>query len=204
MTFLNIKQSDIAIDDMLISETLRYASCNNNSDAAIFAKVKSIIHDLVRIMSPRAVFEVYPVEVTSSAIKFCDVVIPSTSLLRNLHGCTKIALLAATIGLPVDRYIHKCEAQSSGDALLAQASGAALIERVVDIANEAISQKAKDAAMTTRPRFSPGYGDVPLHVQRDFFRLLPCAKIGVSLMDTLIMSPEKSVTAFIGLLPTLN
>ena len=50
-----------------------------------------------------------------------------------------------------------------------------------------------------RPRFSPGYGDVSLEVQKDFFRLLPCQRIGLTLMDTLIMSPEKSVTAFIGI-----
>ena len=51
----------------------------------------------------------------------------------------------------------------------------------------------------TRPRFSPGFGDVSLENQKHFFNLLPCSKIGLSLMDTLIMAPEKSVTAFVGI-----
>ena len=53
-------------------------------------------------------------------------------------------------------------------------------------------------AQTTRHRIM---GNVELSVQKEFFRLLPCTRIGLTLMDTLIMSPEKSVTAFIGVLP---
>ena len=51
-----------------------------------------------------------------------------------------------------------------------------------------------------QPRFSPGYGAVPLSVQREFFNLLACEKlIGVCLTDTLLMTPTKSVTAFVGM-----
>ena len=69
----------------------------------------------------------------------------------------------------------------------------------VDFLNEKINEEAVAAGKKARPRFSPGYGDVDLAVQKDFFRLLPCTRIGLTLMDTLIMSPEKSVTAFVGI-----
>ena len=43
-------------------------------------------------------------------------------------------------------------------------------------------------------------GDVPLAVQRDIFSVLDCPRqIGLSLNDSLLMSPSKSVTAFVGL-----
>ena len=77
-----------------------------------------------------------------------------------------------------------------------QACGAMFVESFVDSFNEKIN---RDYQGKTKPRFSPGYGDVPLTVQKDFFRLLPCQKIGLTLMDNLIMAPEKSVTAFIGI-----
>ena len=51
----------------------------------------------------------------------------------------------------------------------------------------------------TRARFSPGYGDLKLSSQKDIFRVLDCSrKIGLSLNDSLLMSPSKSVTAIIG------
>ena len=41
-----------------------------------------------------------------------------------------------------------------------------------------------------------------LEVQRHFFSLLPCTqRIGLTLTDSLVMAPEKSVTAFIGMEP---
>ena len=84
-------------------------------------------------------------------------------------------------------------------AAVFQATGAMYIEEVVDFANNQIVQIEKNQNNFTRPRFSPGFGDVSLEVQKDFFSLLPCSKIGLSLMDTLIMAPEKSVTAFVGI-----
>ncbi|MBP3731219.1 MAG: hypothetical protein J6I40_07110, partial [Mailhella sp.] len=48
-------------------------------------------------------------------------------------------------------------------------------------------------------RFSPGYGDFALEHQRDFARFLDMPRnAGISLSDTLLMTPSKSVTAVIG------
>ena len=70
-----------------------------------------------------------------------------------------------------------------------------------DIAiNELIKIEAKENGYKTHPRFSSGYGDLSLSTQNIFFRLLNCTqKIGLTLMDSFIMAPEKSITAFIGL-----
>ena len=49
-------------------------------------------------------------------------------------------------------------------------------------------------------RFSPGYGDFDIGFQKEIFKLLNCPKnIGLSLCDSFIMSPSKSVSAIIGL-----
>ena len=51
-----------------------------------------------------------------------------------------------------------------------------------------------------RSRFSPGYGDLGLEMQKDIFAVLDCPrKIGLSLNESLLMSPSKSVTAIIGI-----
>ena len=52
----------------------------------------------------------------------------------------------------------------------------------------------------TRPRFSPGYGDLDIYMQRDIFRALDCQNsIGLYLADSMLLMPSKSVTAIIGL-----
>ena len=53
---------------------------------------------------------------------------------------------------------------------------------------------------TTVPRFSAGYGDFSLEFQRNICDALDCQrKIGITLQESLIMLPTKSVTAIIGI-----
>ncbi len=51
-----------------------------------------------------------------------------------------------------------------------------------------------------RWRFSPGYGDWDVHAQPDLLRLTQAETIGVSLTESFMLRPRKSVTAVIGLL----
>ena len=47
-------------------------------------------------------------------------------------------------------------------------------------------------------RYSPGYGDMPLKMQKFFFRKLHLNEVGMDLTETFFLTPEKSVTAFAG------
>ena len=108
-------------------------------------------------------------------------------------------MFAATVGASVDMMVRRAQQCGSADAAIMQGTGAMFIESFVDELNEHLCHDYESKGCRLRPRFSPGYGDVPLEIQKYFFSLLPCSKIGLSLMDSLIMAPEKSVTAFIGI-----
>lgn len=109
-------------------------------------------------------------------------------------------IFAATIGVGVDRLISKYSRLSPTKALCFQAIGAERVEALCDeFCNKMKTELEKDGEKV-KPRFSPGYGDLPLETQKMIFSLLDCPKrIGVTLGDTLLMSPSKSVTAFVGI-----
>ena len=151
------------------------------------------------MFTPKAVFDCFDLKIEEK-ISFADVSIKSESLGINLRNCRKVFLVAVTIGPQVDAFIRRTQALDSVKASILQAAGAMLAEKTIEFINAQIKDIAASQNTKCKPRFSPGYGDVPLTIQKDFFRLLPCSKIGLSLMDTLIMSPEKSITAFIGML----
>ncbi len=124
----------------------------------------------------------------------------SQDLAKCLQGCNEIILFAATIGLELDRRIAREQYLFPTKALLLQALGAERIEALCDTFCLDIKQNANEKGLQITPRFSPGYGDLPLEVQKDFFRLLDCnRKIGVTLNQSLLMTPSKSVTAIFGL-----
>lgn len=124
----------------------------------------------------------------------------SRDLRRCLEGSSEIVIFAATVGLAVDRYIAKYQNFQPTKALLIQAYGAERVERLCDLFCGEIRREAAEEGLKCTPRYSPGFGDLPLTVQRDVFRLLECdRKIGISLNESLLMTPSKSVTAVFGL-----
>ena len=77
-----------------------------------------------------------------------------------------------------------------------QAIGAERIESLCNVFENELIRQGHELGT----RFSPGYGDLPLELQKDIFAALDCPKqIGVSLNDSMLMSPSKSVSAIIGL-----
>ncbi len=225
-TILSIQKNEIALEPEDFLEAARYLGYNkaNPPDEQVMEMIKNACRELFGVVAPKAVFDSFDLTVEKgkgaresdnqeeleqlenkyehgkSKISFADVVFYSESLGINLRDCRQVFLVAVTIGPQVDALIRRTQALDSVKASIMQAAGAMLAEKTIELINAQIKDIAVSQNTKCKPRFSPGYGDVPLTIQKDFFRLLPCSKIGLSLMDTLIMSPEKSITAFIGLL----
>lgn len=202
-TFLFPDKSNFSPD---MKETARYLGYSRfvSPDQDVSGLMEKAAREMAEVMKAQAVFEMFDLTMTSTdsatvELSFADVTLQSQDLGRNLAGCQRVALLAATLGPQVDALIRRHSSLDPVYASILQATGAMFIEELVDITNSEIKKIAEAAGLKTKPRYSPGYGDVPLEVQKDFFRLLPCTRIGLTLMDTLIMAPEKSVTAFVGL-----
>ena len=129
-------------------------------------------------------------EATAASILLC----PGVDIA--LADCINI-LFAATVGVEIDRLIGKYGRLSPTKALLFQAIGAERIEALCDAFCADIK---KEYNTGLEPRFSPGYGDLPLSAQKNIFAVLdPERRIGLTLNSSLLMSPSKSVTAFVGL-----
>jgi hypothetical protein len=123
----------------------------------------------------------------------------SSDLAKNLDLCESIVLFGASIGIEIDRLISKYSRVSPVKALIFQAIGTEQIERLCDEFSRDIAKEKAPKGKTCRPRFSPGYGDLPIEMQKDIFKALDCQrKIGLTLNASMLMSPTKSVSAIIG------
>lgn len=200
------------------AETARYLGYRKFSppEQDVNSLIISCAQEMHSVLTPKSVFEIFPLKTDGEAtdsvcaqdndsllkqnlISFADFSFNSVDLSRNLAGCSQVALFAATLGPQVDALIRRYEHLDTLRAAILQSTGAMYAEVLVGQVNEEIKKIAAASGKKCKPRYSPGYGDVPLQIQKEFFRLLPCTKIGLTLMDTLIMSPEKSVTAFVGI-----
>lgn len=141
-------------------------------------------------------YAVYPISIIENEVDFGFFRAKSASLAKNLSGCKRAVIFAATVGIGIDRLIMKDTRLFPARALILDALGTERVEALCDVFCEDI----KKTHGSCRPRFSAGYGDLPLELQKEIFTLLsPATKIGLTLTESLLMSPTKSVTAFIGI-----
>ncbi len=175
-------------------EILRYAGARGETDERLQELLDECLTECNGIFTPRICY------VTLTQTEFFDIFPPSETAKTWTDGCENITVFAATVGLGIDRLINRYANVSTAKALLFQAIGAERIERLCDVF---CAEYGGETARAQR-RFSPGYGDFPLTAQREFFVLLnPQKYIGVTLTDSLLMSPTKSVTAAFGVKNTV-
>lgn len=176
-------------------EALRYAGVKENT-----AEMNALLQECVLLcegsLTPRVCYAFYPITRQAGCLDLGFAKTDSRALKRNLAGCEEIVLFAATIGLEMDRLIARYARLSPARSVMLQAIGTERIEALCDAFEGELIRQGHEIS----PRFSPGYGDLPLALQHDIFAALDCPKhIGVSLNDSLLMSPSKSVSAIIGL-----
>ena len=182
-------------------EVLRYAG-TREEPPEIAQLLDSALAEAEPVLSGTVCWREFPLSRQDGMLHLGFAVIQSDALQRNLQDCDRIVLFAATVGLGLDRLIARYSRVSPSRALMLQAIGAERIEALCDTFCEHIQQDAAVSGLRIAPRFSPGYGDFPLAVQTEIFRVLDCSrKIGLTLNQSLLMSPSKSVTAVIGLGP---
>jgi len=204
-------QSEEGISTINRGEIRRYAGMfgkehigDNRDRDEIEAVMEECIKEALPLLTYKISYRYEPVTWTDGNPKLIFEQ-KSENLGTNLQNCEKVVLFAATIGLGIDRLIARYGRISPVKALFLQAIGAERIETLCDTFNAWVKEEALKEGMTTVARFSPGYGDLPLAVQKDFMTLLDCSRrIGVTLNDSLLMTPSKSVTAIIGIKPAAD
>ena len=115
---------------------------------------------------------------------------------RTRLGGSDVVFLCGTIGAEFDAWQRRLSVLSAADALLSQQIGLDAVEKVMDELEKRLRLEVEVEGKILKPRRSPGYGDLPLALSRTILAELDAPrKIGVSITDSDLLVPSKSVTA---------
>lgn len=168
------------------SEALRYLGVRGKAPDDITALLERAEALLCEKVKPRYVWR---------AVDPPD--FPGEDLARHLAGCRTAVLFAVTLGQESEELFRRAQSGDMALAVTLDAAASALTESCCDLAETEIQKAFPDRYFTFR--FSPGYGDLPLSVQRDMIRLLNAERlIGLTVSPSDMLLPQKSVTAILG------
>lgn len=184
-----------------INEALRYLGYkNNNVDAETYKLLNESINELRKICEFKYAYRIFEVKNENNNISFENlIIIKSNDLARLFKDCKKSAVIAATIGFEVEKRIKYFNSTNLTKAVIFDACASACIEALCNYIETEIMEIAAQEDYNITLRYSPGYGDVPISHQKEILNALNAQKyIGLSSLDSSILIPRKSVTAFIG------
>lgn len=184
-------------------DALRYMRAKE-PDAKLINNIKSGFERLNNIMRPRKIYGVFNIVRNKNYLSIANINLNSLNLNNLLINSQDCCLMAVTLGHETDREILIAQNRSMVDGLILDACASVMADVICDnLELEIIDNlnKNKNLNLKLTPRFSPGYGDVPLDVSQEIIEVLNADKyIGLSMTRSGMMSPVKSITAFAGVI----
>lgn len=193
------------IDNININreEVLRYMGYKGQLvDDAFNTQLTECIAEMKNLIKPRYIYRYFDIDAYDDRVtlKSSDVNFRGKDILNHLKNCDQIALMAVTLGIDVERKIRSYEINNITKSIIMDACATTAVEEVCDIVQKNIEDEVALKGLYITNRYSPGYGDLPISSQYDFIRILDTTRtIGLSVTDSNLLIPRKSVTAIIGI-----
>lgn len=183
------------------AEILRYLGASGRN-SVLDKLIERAEAEVIQAAHPRHVYKriSLQVDMDTASVQLASRVLVSRDLAKHLHGCNEGFLFACTLGAEVDSLVKRYSLIDVPMLPVVQAVAGTYIEFYANQAQKELEIYGAEHGLFLRPRYSPGYGDFQLECQRILFDILEIPKkIGVSLTDSFLMVPFKSITAVIGL-----
>lgn len=190
-------------------------------DARLLQQLEAAERKLLQAAMPQGVYRVQklewgrgsesegiPATVTESGtglLKAQGLELPGSAIKKHLAECNGMIIMAVTLGAGVDRLIRLSQIRDMAEAVLLDSGASILAEQCADIMEAAIKaeaapEQAQAAQIYFTGRYSPGYGDFPIEMQKTLLQVVDGPKsIGLTTNESCILIPRKSITAVIGM-----
>jgi hypothetical protein len=125
---------------------------------------------------------------------------PSKTVLNQFKGACSFALLLCTAGREISD--HAKEIGLKGDPLLSyvlDTLGSVVVDKATEKLLESLEKEYLKTGLGISDIFSPGYCEWSVAEQQILFALLPENFCGITLSDSSLMSPIKSVSGIVGI-----
>ncbi len=124
----------------------------------------------------------------------------SARLAGALGGAKQIAVAVCTIGPQLEEAARAMFMDGQQvEATVLDGVGSAAVEELSQRTCRMFEEMARERGLTTSIPFSPGDPDWPVEAQRNLFDLVGAEQIGVTLKDSYMMYPLKSLSLVVGM-----
>jgi len=190
--------------DISVNEVCRLLGRGKGASASsrTIRTIKRLIKESTPLLSPQVVTTEKDISENKDGTLVIDPGLPfeSRKMTRALASCEKAQVFVATVGPRIEKKIQKLtEDNRMSEASILDAIASVAVEDTVEKFQSMVEEELANEGMRTTLRFSPGYCDWHVKEQRKVFKAVDGSEIDVTLTDTCLMQPRKSVSGVFGI-----
>ncbi len=189
-------------------DVLRYLGYKNQVlDKVTNVLIDELMYEMRSLIKARYIYKFFNIrkEKDRICILNSNFSIAGENIKKHLDKSEVCILMAVTLGNSVDAKIRYYEKISMTKALILDACATTAIEELCDRICEELEEVVQNENNTLTARYSPGYGDLPIDIQKKFLSMLSAEKsIGLTASSNSILIPRKSVTSIVGVVKREN
>lgn len=193
--------SELTIDADLILRSMGYEFDSPEHFVDLTLEMLDKIASLVEIEGGIAVFDDFVTEVETTSFQIEGIrVHPGKLIFNYLKQADLAALFVCTAGAKIDALIHQLfEEGNPVEGYIADVIGSVTVEAAIDRMQASLKSKMQERSLSITNRYSPGYCGWHLKEQQILFGLLPKGICNITLSESSLMQPIKSVSGLMGI-----
>lgn len=169
-------------------------------DSDMQARIEKIITDISQVCRPRYGYKIFPCQgIEKRSILLGDGRLATGGVITPyMSDAESFVIFVATAGVEYNHLLHTI--RDSGDIVdefIADAIGSEIAEAAGRALSEELSQCAEADGEYISNSYSPGYCGWHVSDQRSLFALLPEHPCGITLSESSLMNPIKSISGVI-------
>ena len=143
----------------------------NKPDDQIQEIIDNCEKELLNSITPAYYYSIFNInhEPNKVTLENCDLSLIGEDISNHLKDCDKAILFCATLSHGPDKLIRINQVRDMTKSIIIDALASAAIEQICDLIQEEINERFPSLYQTWR--FSPGYGDLPLDIQKEFKKM---------------------------------
>ena len=192
-----------------------------DADMQLLQQMEAAERKLLGAARPQGVYRVLRLKGGADPESKSSIIeLPGSAIKKHLEECNGMIVMAVTLGAGIDRLIRTAQIRDMAEAVLMDSGASVLAEQCAGILEEMIrTENGANAQERSGPaaaceaalvqgkrqqvyftgRYSPGYGDFPIEMQKTLLQTVDGPKnIGLTANESSILIPRKSITAIIG------
>ena len=191
-----VKQLDVSIEDLL-----KYLP---GMDADILEAYRETVDEILSSIEGDFVtigYKIFTTSFTESGFSINDTIFNSDEeVVKLLKNSEELAVFACTVGETIENELTKFNFQDQMmEAYIADVIGTVLVEKSSGLFFDILKENFTEKSFKTTNTVSPGNCGWDIMEQHKLFGILPPNFLGISLNDSGMMHPAKSLSGVIGL-----